>query len=245
MRKTNDLTFLFLAFLYLIPILFSDNAILSLSSLLLAIINISILRKINLKILILMIAFLLVPIVSVFITVLLYTKGANTTPVIASFCGLKIYQAAFDNAIFLAARAFSLSVVSFVFLLVIKSDALVFSLMQNLKLPVAIGYSLMATFNAFFYMRDEFIRIRIAYKMRFQKKIFPLKLLIPILVSASRYAHFAGLTLESKGLHKEKTYTEVHKWRYSDWLILLANLIQIIVLIILFGNKYSIGFTLG
>lgn len=244
MPKTNDLLYLLLALLYLLPVLLADNALLCLLSLALAWLNLFAWRRVNLKHLLLMTAFLLIPLASVFITVLLYTKGASHSPQIASWLGFKIYQQAFDTAIFLTARAFSLTMISFTFLLAIHSDALVFSLMQNLKLPVSIGYALLATFNAFIYMKEEFGRIRLAYRMRFQKQIFPLKLLIPILVSASRYAHYAGLSLESKGLHKAKTYCELHKWRRIDWLILLCNLLQIIALLIIYQKYLGWGLAL-
>ncbi len=235
MRKTNDLLFLFLAFIYLIPVLFSSSAFLSLASLILAFVNILIWRKIKFKHLLVLIAVLIIPLSSVFITVLLYTKGADSSPIIAHFLGFPIYQLAFDTAILLTVRSFCLTVISFIFLLAINSNVLVLSLMQNLKLPVSIGYALLSTFNAFIYMKEEFLRIRLAYRMRFQKQIFPMKLLIPILVSASRYAHYAGLSLESKGLHDKKTYTEIHKWTKLDWLILFINIFQVGMLIYLFG----------
>jgi len=234
MRKTNDLLFLLSAFIFLIPVLLSSNAALSLASLILSFINLLIWRRINIKHLLLLIAVLIIPLLSVFITVLLYTKGADTSPIISYFLGFPIYKLALDTAILLTVRSFCLTVISFIFLLAINSDALVFSLMQNLKLPVSIGYALLSTFNAFIYMKEEFSRIRLAYRMRFQKQIFPLKLLIPILVSASRYAHYAGLSLESKGLHNKKTYTEIHKWTKLDWLILVVNIFQVVILIYLF-----------
>ena len=240
MRKTNDLLYLILALLYLLPVLFSDSAILCLASLGLALVNLLLWRRINIKHLIVMILFLIIPLFSVFITILLYTKGASSTALIGSCCGFPIYQLAWDTAIFLTARAFSLTVISFIFLLAINSDGLVFSLMQNLKLPVSIGYALLATFNAFIYMKDEFLRIRLAYRMRFQKQIFPMKLLIPILVSASRYAHYAGLSLESKGLQQKKTYTEIHKWQKIDWIILIVNILELSFLVFIF-YKFSLS----
>ncbi|MFO7896120.1 MAG: energy-coupling factor transporter transmembrane component T [Candidatus Cloacimonadales bacterium] len=244
MPKTNDLLYLILAMLYLLPVLLADSALLCLLSLALALVNLLIWRRINLKHLLLMSGFLAIPLASVFITVLLYTKGASQTPQIATWLGFPIYQQAWETAIFLTVRAGSLTLISFTFLLAIRSDALVFSLMQNLKLPVNIGYALLATFNAFIYMKDEFLRIRLAYRMRFQKQIFPLKLLIPILVSASRYAHYAGLSLESKGLHNKKTYCEQQQWQGIDWLVLLINLLQIICLIVVYKKYLGLGLAL-
>lgn len=243
--KVNDLLFLFMAFLYLIPIFISENIYLNISILILAFLNILFLRKINFKYLLYFLLIIILPTLSVFITVLIYTKGADATPVIGYFLGFGIRELALENALFLSVRAFSLSMVSFLFLLAIQYDALVFSLMQNIKLPVSIGYSLLATFNAFKYMKDEFLRIQLAYKMRFLKRRFPLSLIFPILVSASRYAHYAGLSLESRGLNNKKTFSEFHYWKKKDSLVLFINIIEIAVVVALFIIKGWFGVRLS
>jgi energy-coupling factor transporter transmembrane protein EcfT len=78
--------------------------------------------------------------------------------------------------------------------------------------------------------------------MRFLKRIFPLKLLLPILVSASRFAFSVGLSMESRGLNKHKTFSELHRWRKFDTLVLLGNLLQILILVGIFVllGKFSV-----
>ncbi len=243
--KVNDLLILFMAFLYLIPIFFSENIYLNAAILILAFLNILLLRRINFKYLLYFLLIIILPIFSVFITVLIYTKGAGATPVIGYFLGFAIRELAFENALFLTVRAFSLSMISFIFLLAIKYDALVFSLMQNLKLPVSIGYALLATFNAFNYMKDEFLRIQLAYKMRFLKLRFPLSLIFPILVSASRHAHYTGLSLESRGLNSQKTFSEYFFWKKKDTLVLFINIVEIVLIVSLFIIKGWLGIRLS
>ena len=240
--KINDMTLLFLAFIYIVPVLISENILLNFSVLLLAFLNIIIFRKINFRHLGFLFLFLIIPSFSLFITVLIYAKGAENSAIVGTILGFKIRSLALTNALFLASRAFCLSMISFVFLLSIRYDALVFALMQNLKFPISVGYSLLATFNAFAHLKDEFFRIQLAYKMRFLKRIFPLKLLLPILVSASRFAFSVGLSMESRGLNKQKTFSELHRWRKFDTLVLLGNLLQILVLVGIFVwlGKFSV-----
>ncbi|RLC50678.1 MAG: hypothetical protein DRZ79_04015 [Candidatus Cloacimonadota bacterium] len=240
--QLNELTLFFLTFIYLVPVLLSENILLNFLLLILAFINIIFFRKIRFKHLGLLVLFLIIPLISLFVTVLIYAKGAENSPILAEIFGFEIKQIAFNNALFLVSRTFCLSMISFLFLLSIRYDALVFALMQNLKLPVSIGYSLLATFNAFAHLKEEFSRIRLAYKMRFLKKVFPLKLLMPMLVSASRFAYSAGLSMESRGLNKQKTFLELVRWRKSDIIIIIANFIEIVILvgIFIFSGKFSV-----
>lgn len=232
--KINDLTFFLLAFLYLFAVLFSNNEVFNLVLLLVAFVNVIIFRKIRFDHLLFFILLLLIPIISVFFTTILYTKGAESSILITQILGISVYSAALENAIYLSSRAFSLSTISFFFVLVIKFDVLIFSLMQNLKLPVPIGYSLLSAFNALEQMKNEFFRIRTTYLMRFQKKRFPLFLIIPLLVSASRYAYYAGLSLESRGLHNKKTYIVKYPLSWQDFIVILINICEIVILVILF-----------
>jgi energy-coupling factor transport system permease protein len=142
--------------------------------------------------------------------------------------------------VFLTVRTFVLSFISVSYLLGIDYDDFVYSLMQNLKLPVSIGFALLATFNAFSFMRQEFQRIRLAYKMRFQKKKLSLLLIFPVLVSAGRYAYYAGLSMESRGLQAERTYLRKHKFTFWDTVLILSNLVLLAILVYIFWEKGSL-----
>lgn len=236
----NELSIFFTAMIYLIPLLISNSWEINLLLLGLALINLIFQRKINIKLVGYFILIMLLPLSSLFITVLLYTKEASNTVIIGNIIGFPIYKLAMDNAIYLTTRAFSMSMISFIFLVSIRYDALVFSLMQILKLSPSIGYSLLATFNAFHYMEDEFIRIRSAWKNRFCKNKFPLSLIFPVLVSASRYAYHAGLSLECRGLNKKKSYLEIYMWTFKDTLFIILNMIEIIIInLIISGHLFT------
>lgn len=243
-HRLNELTILFTAFLYLIPLLISGSWEMNLIILGISIINLRAVRKINTKYLGYLILIMLLPLLSLFITVLLYSKPVENDFIINTIIGFSIKNSAYNNAIYLTTRALSISMISFIYLLSIHYDALVFSFMQVTKLPVAIGYSLMATFNAFFYMKDEFFRIQSAWRMRFGKKKFPLTLIFPILVSASRYAYHAGLSLECRGLNNEKTYVEHHPWKIRDTLYLIINCCEIAAVYIILAHSTIINFRL-
>ena len=239
-NKINDSALLMLALLYLIPVLISENVELNLLISLAAFVNVIILKPINYRFLLYLFLVLLIPLFSMFITVLIYTENASSSTIKFTIFNLPIYSLAWDNAIFLTSRTFALSFISFLFLLTIKYDKFVFSLMQHCKLSAAIGYSLLVTFNAFSYLKEEFIRIQQTYKMRFLKTKFPIFSIMPLLVSASRFAHKAGLSLECRGLNKEKTYLETQKWHKIDTLIIFLNVIEIFIILMLMGNKINI-----
>jgi energy-coupling factor transporter transmembrane protein EcfT len=225
--KHNSLLYFLLAFFYLIPILFSGKADFSLAIAFLALINVLVLTKISLKYLFLFLILLILPLLSVFVTTLLYSKNEPNPEIIHHFGAWEITQTGWQNAIFLASRSFSLSFVSFIFILCIKPTEFVFSLMQNWNLSVVIGYPIMVTFIAFEKLQIEFQRIRLANYMRFHKKIPLISMLIPLLVSASRYAYQTGLSLESRGLHPNKTFIDFYYWHKRDTIVLLINLFQI------------------
>jgi energy-coupling factor transporter transmembrane protein EcfT len=230
--KHNSLLFLLLAFLYLIPVLGADNTNLTLSMAILAFINVIFLAKINFKYLFLFLILLLLPLISVFFTTILYVKTVGEPRILYEIGTLKITESAWQNAMYLTSRSFSLSFVSFVFILAINSVELVFSLMQNAKLSVNIGYPMMATFLAFENLKDEFQRIQTANSMRFRKKIPLFQMLVPLLVNASRHAYQVGLSLESRGLQARKTFIERYPWQRKDTIALFINLVQILIMIL-------------
>ncbi len=243
-NRLNELSLLITSLIYMIPLLLSSNWKLNLILLALAMINLIFVRTIRFRYLAYFLLVMIFPLISLFITVLLYTKGASASPICCTILGFSIREMALSNAIYLTTRAFALSTVSFTFLTAIRYDALVFAMMQVFKLPPAIGYSLLATFNAFLYMKDEFLRIRLAWRNRFGKNRFPLSLIFPVLVSASRYAHYAGLSLECRGLNKDKSYLEIHLWKTRDWIYVMINIFQIVLLTFISSGALFEGFRL-
>ena len=234
MKKISDLAVFTAAFLYLIPVLLTSNIHLSLIILAASFINLLLLNRLKYKLLPYFLLIIILPVISVFITTLIYAKPASTSLIMLSIGKLHITKSVLNTAMFLSVRTFTLSFISFSYLIGIQYDKLVLSMMQNLKLPVSVGYSLLSTFNAFYHMKSEFIRIKQAYMMRFKKKKPSLLLLFPMIVSAARYAYYAGLSLESRGLNKDKTYIIQIKITKRDFIFLAVNLMIIVLITLIF-----------
>ena len=234
MKKISDLAVFITAFLYLMPVLVTSNIYLSLMILAVSFINLLLLKRLKYKLLPYFLLIIILPVISVFITTLIYAKPLSTSHIIFSMGKLHITKSVLNTALFLSVRTFALSFISFSYLIGIEYDKLVLSMMQNLKLPVSVGYSLLSTFNAFYHMKSEFIRIKQAYMMRFKKKKPSLLLLFPMIVSAARYAYYAGLSLESRGLNKHKTYIIQIEITKRDFIFLAINLIIIILVTLIF-----------
>ncbi|HCX72221.1 MAG TPA: hypothetical protein DHM37_00725 [Candidatus Cloacimonas sp.] len=239
-KKINDVSIFFIALLYILPALFAENSVFLLLVCALAFINLNLVRNLNYKFLGIFLLVLAIPLISVFISVLINSKLTANSQVLFQIGSRLIYDTSWHNAVFLTVRTFVLSFISVSYLLGIDYDDFVYSLMQNLKLPVSIGFALLATFNAFSFMRQEFQRIRLAYKMRFQKKKLSLLLIFPVLVSAGRYAYYAGLSMESRGLQAERTYLRKHKFTFWDTVLILSNLVLLAILVYIFGEKGSL-----
>ncbi len=194
----------------------------------LGIIQTILLRKINYKILAIFLLFIIIPTLSVFITVILHGDvEVGTKQVFLRF--INTSKEAIELATYLSVRSVSLSVLSVVAVLGVKYERLVISMMQNVKLPVIIGYPLIAAFNAFFHLKIEFERIVMITKMRKGKKINPFLLLFPLLVSTIRYANQIGLSLESRGLNKNKSFYNNYKISRIDFFLLTLFFVEAVV----------------
>jgi energy-coupling factor transporter transmembrane protein EcfT len=238
-RKTNDLLIFFIALIYIFPVFVSENLTLNFAIVVLALLNAVILRKIRFRYLIVFVLLLIPVQLSVFLTTALYSRGVESTPVVIEIFSVAVRRKALDNAVFITARTFILSVTSFIFLLGINFENLVTSLMQNLRLNPVIGFSILAAVNAFKYMKDEFVRIQTAYRMRSQNGKFFIFLFFPLMVSASRYAFYAALSMESRGLSEKRTFLKDLKWKTRDTIYLLFNILEMIFLVILLNYLYS------
>ncbi len=130
------------------------------------------------------------------------------------------------NSITLTIRLYSLSVISFAFIYHMPKDTLILSLAQRKILPVKLAFALLAVFNAFSYLKGEFKRILIAYQMRFQKSGFSPKLLLPLLVSAARYAHTLSISMYNRGLNQKRSYFQKEKpFSFYDYVFIAINAI--------------------
>ncbi len=132
----------------------------------------------------------------------------------------------------LSLRLYLLSLISVSFMLHLPQEQLILDLIQRKIVRVKIGYSFLAVFNAFAFMKQEFMRIQIAYKMRFRKKWLSPKILMPLLVAAARYAHHLSISMYTRGINQDRSYHQpkINFSTYDVGLILLNCIILSIVI---------------
>lgn len=130
-----------------------------------------------------------------------------------------------DIAYYLTLRTFCLAFVSFTFSIHTPYQMLINYLMQKKLLSVRIGYSLLAVFNSFHHLGDEFKRVQLAYKMRYHKRFLSPRVIITLLTVAARYAHNLSISMHSRGLNNKKTFIEkTTALKLYDYLFWLVNI---------------------
>jgi energy-coupling factor transporter transmembrane protein EcfT len=226
--EINDLVLFSLTFLYTIALLFTNTWTGCIFWGVLSILQLSLTGRIQWKYVIYFMLFLLLPSISLFITSYLHLKTGTTGQ------AKELFGYVFDNyrlemSLYLTVRAGMLSLVSFTFLTAIRYDRLTYSLIQNLKFSVNLGYALLIAFNAVGNIRAEFLRIRQASRMRLKKKPIYFSYVIPLLVSATRYSQQAAMSLQTRGLCRDKSYIIDARLLKSDYIFLLINVTGIII----------------
>jgi energy-coupling factor transporter transmembrane protein EcfT len=132
----------------------------------------------------------------------------------------------------LSLRLYLLSLISVSFMLHLPQEQLILDLIQRKIIRVKIGYSFLAVFNAFAFMKQEFTRIQIAYKMRFRKKWLSPQILMPLLVAAARYAHHLSISMYTRGINQERSYHQDKiNFTYYDLAIVLLNIAVLSIVI--------------
>lgn len=174
-------------------------------------------RKINWKALIIFIITLLPTLLAFYISSRLFANDISNV------------TSTHMNSSILSVRLFSLAIVSFMYILHLPKEQFVLNLIQRKILSVNIGFALLAVFNAFAELRKEFNKIRLAYKMRFAKNSYSPKILLPLMVSAARYAHTLSISMYTRGINQNRSYY-MPKIQYKLWdmLMLLLNIVVVI-----------------
>lgn len=128
------------------------------------------------------------------------------------------------NALNISIRLFTIAMISFAFMIHMPKEKIMLELMQRKILPVAIGFGLLSTLNAFSHFADEFRRIQIAYQMRYQRSFYSPKIILPLLVASARYAQNVSISMFNRGLNKNRSYVhKIDKFGAIDYLLLLLN----------------------
>lgn len=213
--KLNDFTYVILSLLYFITIIIANSLVVYLFIISLTCIMLWISNKFKFKLFIITLLFLLPTCLSLYWANVIFNVATSG-----------------DLALLLSVRIVAITVSSVMFASAINFEELLLYLMQHLRLPVVLGYSLLAAINAITNLKDEYNRIKNAHLMRYASKlkVYSPSILYPMLISASRYAFYTGLSMECRGLNSNKSF--IHKTiplTYKDTMIVAINIIIILV----------------
>ncbi len=218
----HNLGYLILSMFYLIVIIATNNIYMDILVITLTIFNLIIFGKINYKLLLMMLIFL-IP-----ISLSFYVAGIFFVKVNA----LEVTEV-------LIIRTLALSISGVLFMVAIDFEELILYFMQKLKLPTIMGYPLLSAVNAFRNLKDEYFRINNAYLMRYGKRAITIKIIFPMLLSATRYAFHNGLSMECRGLNKNKTFIhQVTAWHLKDSIIITFNILVVVVVYLCLRHNF-------
>ena len=218
----HPLNFLVLPTLFIIAIFSANNIWQYLIILGIAYCNLLlIVRTIKYRILIIFILCFLPVLLAIFISSYFFTDGNSTAKI--------------NMANLLTARYFSLALISFAYSIHTPFSLVFNYLIERKILSVKIGYAILAAFNSFHFLAQEFGRIQISYKMRYGKNCYSPIILIALLTTAARYAHNLSISMYSRGINKHKTFAfSAPKIRYFDYILWIVNLVVVSYLIIVY-----------
>ena len=159
--------------------------------------------------------------------------------VVWSIGSLIITETQLEHALSLSFRVLAFSSLSLLFALTTNPMTFILSLMQQLRLSPKIAYGIMVGYQFLPVLKDEFVQIQQAHRIRgankdrnlFQKIVGSRRVLIPMLAGAVRKAERVAFAMEARGFtgERRKSYFQVIPIRFVDcWLGLLLLLVLII-----------------
>lgn len=148
--------------------------------------------------------------------------GAETSgTVIWQLFGIEITDAQLAVALSLAFRVLAFSTMSLLFAFTTDPVKFIMSLMQQLKLSPKLAYSVMVGYQFLPVMKDEFIQIQQAHRLRgmdtkqrwWQRLLGARRILIPMLAGAVRKAERSAFAMEARGFTGEARQEYFHPLR--------------------------------
>lgn len=212
MFKLNNLTYIILSLLYFVVIVCGDSISIYLTVIGLTYLHLIVFNKFKPKI---------------FLITLLLTIPTGVSFYLAT--NVFAINSSLDLAISLTARVSAITISSIMLVSAVDFEELLLFLMQHLWLPVVVGYPFLSAVNALKNLKNEYIRIKNAYLIRYGARKYSIAVLYPMLISATRYAYHNGLSMECRGLNSNKTYIhKAEKFTYIDVLIISINIVFLI-----------------
>jgi energy-coupling factor transporter transmembrane protein EcfT len=229
----HDVVFLLLSFICVTNILIRDNITIYSLICLLALCNIILFKQVKYKYIGWFLLTIIPGLLVMFVVAIIFSRHNTGEYVVIDLLHYqaKIYRTNLIDALSITLRVLSLSICSFIFILHIDIENLTICAMKNLHLPVKFGYAILVVRHAFKFLQQEALRISTVYKIRYCKRISLYRILLPVIISATRYANTCGISLETRGLNDEKTFiTKCAHLQLKDIVVLVTNLILIILL---------------
>ena len=179
-----------------------------------------------------------------FWTTLVFAKE-KSGPIIWSIGSVGVTEIQLDHALSLTFRVLAFSSLSLLFALTTNPVTFILSLMQQLKLSPKIAYGILVGFQFLPVLKDEFIQIQQAQRLRgivqkknaLQRILASRLVLIPLLAGAVRKAERSAFAMEARGFTGEPRNSFFHVISVSkvDALIVVLFLF---VLVLSCTNSY-------
>ena len=149
--------------------------------------------------------------------------------VIWEWRGFEVTDTQWNTALSLTFRVFAFSSMSMLFAFTTEPVKFVMSLMQQLRLSPKLAYGVMVGYQFLPVVREEFIQIRHAHRLRgigvekhaWQRILGMRRILIPLLAGAVRRAERSAFAMEARGFTGERrsVYYEPISIVGRDWLM--------------------------
>lgn len=169
----------------------------------------------------------------------------RTGEVLWSVWNVDITESQFNHALSLSFRVLAFAGLSLLFALTTNPTTFIMSLMQQMKLSPKIAYSILVGYQFLPAMKDEFIQIQQAHRLRGAnveknviRRLFNLRrVLLPMLAGAVRKAERAAFAMEARGFtgEKRKSFYKVVVVSRKDWMMC-----SLIITILLIGCMFTL-----
>jgi len=168
------------------------------------------------------------------VTLLLFGRGKD---IVWQWGIMKISEESIASAALIGSKSVLLGIISLILLLTTSPTLLLYSLMQQLRLPPKYVYAFMAGIRLIpmiieeFNIRTQALNVRrVQLHKGFRSIYVRMKLyLIPLLAQSIRRAHRIAISMEAKQFQAKRTYYYVTKYSRNDVILLVYVSISILI----------------
>lgn len=190
----------------------------------------------NAKKILLSIIPLIIATIAIFTTGMLFPGEESSGDIIFSFINKPIYSSSIENGLILSSRILAYGGIGFLFAYTTNSFELIMSLMQQFKLPPKFAYSILAAYNFFPIIKNEYNIVRGSAKIRgIHANPLSTKYLLPMVVHSIERSESLAMAMVSRGFSENAERGVAFKidFSYIDILFLIGVNTAIIIGLIL------------